>query len=236
MLAAVRADVASRLNEVRQLLDLIRQLEVAPPAEDPPEARILRGLFFVHLYAALEFTVTQGVQRLLVEADRLRVPAAHLEPRFHAVVLDPLFSSLRNIGEEKRWQARVKVIDAQAAPSAYDISSDLFGLFLQNVKVDRLETLFNCLNVPDPIVPDPSYRLYVDELVDFRNGVAHGRFSALGVGRRMRSAELLARLTAMNAVCGHILDCLDRQHATRGYIRADQRSVYQQDCLNSESV
>jgi len=226
MLTAVRAEVAIRLREVFQLLDHIRTLEATPPNLDPAEARILRGLFFVHLYAALEYAVNQGVQRFLQAVHALNIAPMHLEPCFHCVALDPSFMRLRNVGEDKRWSSRLHVIGLQSTNTPQAINSDVFGLYLQNVWVEKLETLFDCLNIDQPITPDPTYRLYVDELVEHRNGVAHGRMSALGIGSVKRSPELLARYTAISATCTHILDCLEQQHLSRGVILAANRAAY----------
>ena len=226
MFAPLRTEVAARLVEVRQLLDVVRQLESTPPIPDPPEARILRALFFVHLYAALEFTVSQGVQRLLQGVEKLKASSNHFEARFHSVVLDPNFNSLRNVGEEKRWSTRVKFFDQQLSSDVLPINPDIFYLYLQNVWVEKLETLFASLSIDQPVVPDPSYRLYVDELVDRRNGIAHGRFSAVGIGGAFRSAELNTRLSAISATCTHILDCFEQHHAGRAFLLANHRAAY----------
>lgn len=226
MLTTVRAKVSGRLAEVFQLVEHIRHLESIPPVPDPPEAKILRGLFYVHLYAALEYSVSQGVQRFLLAVAELGVLPMHLHARFFSVALDPGFRSIRDLGEAKGWGARVKLIDLQPSSVCQPINSDVFGLFLQNVWVERLDVLFSCLNIDQPVVPDPAFRLYIDELVDRRNGVAHGRFSALGVGSARRSPELLTRFNAISATCIHLLDCFEQHHLDRGLILAAHRSDY----------
>jgi len=226
MLTAVRAEVSVRLAEVFQLIEHIRHIESAPPAPDPPEAKILRGLFHVHLYAALEYAVNQGVQRFLEAVAALGAPPRHLQARFFSVALDPGFSSIRNVGEDKRWSARVNLLDLQSSPDPQNIHSDVFGLYLQNVKAEKLEVLFRCLDINQPVVPEPSYRLYVDELAERRNGVAHGRVSALGVGSARRSPELLIRYNAISATCIHVLNCFEQQHEERGVILAGHRPAY----------
>lgn len=226
MLATLRAEAAGRLAEVRQLLDVIRQLEATPPTPDPPEVRILRALFFVHLYAAFEFTVSQGVQRLLQEVAKLNISPSHFDSKFHAVALDANFSSFRNVGEDKRWSTRISFLDQQVSSNALSINADIFYLYLQNVWIEKLEVLFGCLCIHQPVVPDPSYRLYVDELVERRNGIAHGRFSALGIGGSIRSPELQIRLAAIGATCTHILDCFEQQERDRLYILPSHRTVY----------
>ena len=64
MFAATLSEVRARLAEVRQFLDAIKELESDPPAPDSSEVRVMRGLFFVHLYAGLEYAVNAGVEKI----------------------------------------------------------------------------------------------------------------------------------------------------------------------------
>ena len=86
--------------------------------------------------------------------------------------------------------------------------------------------MFDTLALDGPIVPDPSFRPYVDELVEFRNGVAHGRYSALGLGSARRADELLVRHDAISATCSHILDSLEQHYLARGIVAASFRELY----------
>ena len=226
MLTAVKAEAASRLSEVFQLIEVIKRLETTPPVPDPNEVKVLRGLFWVHLYAALEYAVSNGVQRLLQAIDTMNAPPAHFKPAFYSVALDPNFSALRNVGEDKRWVKRIELLNAQFSDSSSKINADIFGLYLQNVWVEKIEILFSCLGINQPIVPDPSYKAYIDELVSQRNGVAHGRMSALAVGSSRRSNELFIRYNAISATCTHFFDCLDQHYIDRGVILPLHRATY----------
>lgn len=226
MLSGVRSEVSVRLAEVFQFLEHIRKIEEPPPAPDATEAKILRGLFYVHIYSALEYTINHGVRTFLQASAAFNAPPQHLQARFLSVALDPSFSSLRDVSEERRWKARLDLLDLQSSGSPQAMSNDVFGLYLQNIWAKRLETVFACLDIDDPIVPDPRYRGYIDEVVDRRNAVAHGRESAADVGSARRSAELRDRFNAISATCSHILDCLDGQHTALGVIQPAHRSVY----------
>lgn len=226
MFTAAKNETTVRLGEVFQLFELIRQLEQPPPQPDRSETRILRGLFWVHLYAALEYTINAGTQRFLQETGRLEIPPEHFKPCFFSVALEPNFSSLRNVGEDKRWTKRLEIIEAQRAATAQKVNADIFGLYLQNIWAEKIETLFSCFGITDPIAPDPSYRPYIDELVNYRNGIAHGRLSALGVGSARRSDELLKRYQAISATCSHFYDTLEQHYNSRGMILQDKRSAY----------
>lgn len=226
MFTQLRGDVTARFAEVRQLLEVIRKLESVPPTPDPPEAKILRALFFVHLYAGVEFAVSQGVRRLLTEIEKLKVASSHFESPFYSVALDSNFSSLRNVGEDKKWAARSDFLQQQFSSSTGKIRDEVFDLYLQNVWIEKLETIFQCFNIRLPVVPDPSFRLFVDELVDRRNGIAHGRFSALGIGGALRSPELQLRLSAISETCTYVLDCFEKHHLDRAFILTAHRGSY----------
>lgn len=226
MLTAVKAETTSRLSEVFHLIDVIKRLEATPPLPDPNEVKVLRGLFWVHLYAALEYAVSNGVQRFLQSVESLNVRPAHFNSGFFSVALEPNFAALRNVGEDKRWIKRLELLNGQASSTPTKINPDIFGLYLQNVWVEKMEVLFLCLEINQPIVPDASYKTYIDELVNQRNGVAHGRMSALAVGSARRSSELLIRYSAISAVCVHFFDCLDQHHISRGVIQPLHRVNY----------
>lgn len=226
MLEAHRLEVTKRLSEVRVLVEHIRALEEAPPASDSAEVRILRGLFYVHLYAALEFTVSRGVQRFLQSVSDMEIPPAHLEAGFLSVVLDPAFSAMRNVGEDKKWSGRLKLWKLQSSKDPHPVNGEPFGLYLQNVWIEKLDVLFECLGMSVQVTPDPAFRTYVDELVERRNGVAHGRFSAHGIGSARRSPELLIRFNAISDTCFHITDSLEQHFASRGVVRPRFRRAY----------
>jgi len=226
MLTAVRAETTARLTEVFQLIELIRQLEVTPPQPDPAEAKILRGLFWVHLYAALEYAVNSSTQRFLQAVGTLNVPLEHFNPCFFSVALEPNFSALRNVGEDKRWTKRMELLGAQSSTSPNKINADIFGLYLQNIWAEKIEALFACFGITQAIVPDPSYKHYIDELVMHRNGIAHGRTSALGVGSARRSPDLLLRYEAIRATCQYLFDCFEQHHTSRGVIQPNRRVAY----------
>jgi hypothetical protein len=142
------------------------------------------------------------------------------------VALEPNFSALRNVGEDKRWTKRMELLGAQSSTIPNKINADIFGLYLQNIWAEKIEALFACFGITQAIVPDSSYKPYIDELVMHRNGIAHGRTSALGVGSARRSPDLLLRYEAISATCIYLFDCLEQHHVSRGVIQPTRRTAY----------
>ena len=95
MFGLVRNRSNSRMTEVRQTLDIIKHLEspIGVGMSDSTQVQILRGLYFVHLYAAFEFSVNTCVQKALQEISSSKIPFSNLEKRIFVLALDANFSS-----------------------------------------------------------------------------------------------------------------------------------------------
>lgn len=227
MFDAHRDEVAKRFSEVRVLLDHVRALEAPPPSVDPPEVRVLRGLFYVHLYAAVEYTLTGCVERSLSGIQQLSVKTSHFEPCFHAVALDADLKSLSDAGEKGKWKKRLDLWRKSSDENdCAAVDTAIFGPYLQNVSSQRIDTISNCLNISTPMFVHSSHRTYFDELVERRNGVAHGRFSALGLGSARRSPDLMLRFNAISESCLHMIDVFEETLQSRTTIRENFRSLY----------
>lgn len=99
-----------RLAEVQRLLAHIKRLETLAVTEHDSvsgdAATILRGLFFVHLYGALEYAVSLSVQVLLQEITKLAISYSHFEHLIFAVALDAEFRSVVDAGWESKLHRR----------------------------------------------------------------------------------------------------------------------------------
>ncbi len=104
-----------RLAEVQRLLAHIKRLEdLAATGHDTVSgdmAAILRGMFFVHLYGALEYAVSLSVQVLLQEITKLAISYSHFEHLIFAIALDAEFKSI------VRCRLGLKTAKAQAPSS-----------------------------------------------------------------------------------------------------------------------
>lgn len=63
-LTIVRNSSRTRFNEVFQNLNFIESIE--PEGESPIHVKIQRGLYYVHLYSALEKVINETVERVLI--------------------------------------------------------------------------------------------------------------------------------------------------------------------------
>lgn len=226
-LEAQRNEVLSRLIEARLTLDLIIQLEAAPPAQDNPTVLSLRGLFFVHLYACLEFAVNHATQRVLTLISAYEVEYRHFSPRFHVVSMAGGFMAIRDAGRGKKWSKRIEFVDQIFSEDKCVVSAAVFSDELQNVWVKTISELFDCLGIDAPPLPDMAYAGYIDAIVDKRNAVAHGRKSASEVAAGSRSPVLKRNWEIVSETIEHIFNTLTDYLDSYQFIAAPARATYE---------
>lgn len=197
-----------------------------PLQADTAEVLVLRGLFYVHLYATLEYSVNQAVERLLHAITDLKIKTAHFEPIFLSVALDPEFSSFSDSGKNNRWSKRISFLKKQSSADEAALNLGIFSIYLQNIWKENLLQIFECLFINAPIVPDPALGLYIDEIVNKRNAVAHGRESPARVGVGTRSSDLHIRLDAVSRIITHLIHCFEKHLTELNFVREDQRAQY----------
>jgi MAE_28990/MAE_18760-like HEPN len=220
----IHRDVDVRLSEVQRVLTLVKKLEdIALNEKDPASAEhaaILRGLFFVHLYGALEYSITLSVQVLLQEMTKVAVPFCRFEHLLHAVALDDDFRSLADPGLKLRWPRRRELLTKQTSTEPCSLNDTVFHDQLQNIWYETLSSVFQYLCIPQSAVPEERMRGYLDEIAENRNAIAHGRQSAQGVGRRVTSSELEDRLDAVKKIVDHVLATFDQYLDARQFVDA----------------
>jgi hypothetical protein len=226
----IHSSVDPRLAEVQKVLALIKKLEsMAATERDPASAEsaaILRGLFFVHLYGVLEHAISLSVQVLLQEMTKAGIPYRRFEHHLHAVVLDDHFRSLADPGLKPRWPKRRELLTKQISSEPCSLNDAVFQDQLQNIWFKTLQTIFEYLCIQRDAVPEERMRGYIDEIVENRNAVAHGRQSAQGVGRRITSSDLEERLDAVVRVVNHVLSCFEDYLQNREFIDLQHRAGY----------
>ena len=227
MLQLDKSESNKRLIEVRRIFGVIKQLEAPDPTTgDSIEAKILRGLFYVHLYGALEYSVNLGIQGIFAKISSSGVRYAELDHHFYALALDQNFSSLKDSSKGKKWLKRIEFLDRQKSEDKCLLNDTVFGLELQNISSAVLKNVFLCLSLPLPTLLDSRLGTYVNELVEKRNAVAHGRESPAQVGSNMRSPDLKTRLDAITEVIDGLFICFEQYLSNYQYVSAAYRSKY----------
>lgn len=221
----------TRLLEARELLNRIKldnqQFEVrrAPDALSPA----LRGLMFVSLYGAIEYTVTHGTQSFIGFLCGLKISTVHLEHALHTIALNSQLTSARDAGENRKWETRRAIFSEMASKSICDIPDTVFGSFLHNVYPKTISEIFLCLGIKAEVTAVDSDIGYLQEITEKRNAVAHGRETASDIGQGVTIQDLETRLNAAYSICSHFLDTIEEHGTHLRFIRSQHRAHYRQN-------
>lgn len=227
--AVDRTDIEARFREVRSLLSYIKAAESdeTPPA-DSEEVKILRGLYFVHLYGAFEKSTNESFQAYLRGLSSLRLSRKHTAVKFWPTAFDSHFKSVQTTFSEKQWKKRRAFIEAIEEDAACEINDGAFADQLQNVWIETITDILGYLGLAPPDWQEGDAR-YLDEIVNKRNQVAHGRTSPLSVGSSGRSSDLQIRFEAVYRIMDALIRRLEDGHQSLPYVRDEFRPQYSFD-------
>jgi hypothetical protein len=224
-LSIERARVSDRMKDVRTLLSFIKTQESdAVPPVDSDTVKILRGLFFVHLYGAFEKSVNEAVEQYLQEISTLKLKVSDFACGFLPIALEPRFASLQSTA---KWQSRIDFSNALESEEACVINNAVLASQLQNTWSHTLTAVASYIGVPGVYKPNGRDSHYLDEVVEKRNQVAHGRNPPVLVGSTGRSADLELRFEALNRLLEGFFHMLESHFNDLKFLRQNVRAEYQ---------
>jgi len=144
--------------------------------------------------------------------------ARSCHPAFLSVALDAELKSIANSGVKKQWEKRRALFRRIKSNEPLRLNDNVLPTDGSHFRATHLQCLWDTLCINEPIVPRPPLRSRIDELVDNRNAVAHGRESAATVGRRYSLPELEKRFDDIHEVCLHVLQVLDSYLNQRHFV------------------
>ena len=228
MFEAISSSAAARLSEVQRLLAHVRSLEETAKTNKDivSTATTLKGLFYVNLYGAFEYSVTQSVQVLLQEINKFQLRYLEFEHLVFSVALDPSFNSIADVGPNKKWVKRSELLRRQMSFDVCELNDTVFHSSLQNIWYETLQIVFECLGISTAPVPDNRMRHHIDEVVENRNAVAHGRSSPHEIGRLKTADELQDSMNAIVGSVNYIVASFERHLLSFDFISQNYRQNY----------
>lgn len=211
MLGTVNAESTSRLREVASFLRLIGRLSKSTTGvlKSARELTSAKGLFFVHLYAAYEFTVLEGLREVYRQINSASIEFKDCHPMLLAAALDKELTSFVKTGSVYAWKARRAVFEKVGSNNRVQIDENAIPTAGRNIAVHQLQSIWDTLKIQDPMFPNAILIGRVSELVQNRVDVAHGNLTASEVGRRYTLEELRKRHRDIEHLCTHIVTAFD---------------------------
>lgn len=219
-----RTGANERFQQVRALLSFIKLQESneVPPV-DSDEVKVLRGLFFVHLYGAFEKSVNEAVERYIQKIDDLKVAYVDFSSIFLPTALDSVFTSIQMGG---KWEKRVDFFKILESNDKCGIRNTIFSDQLTNTWFKNLDRIALCVGAARPFLRNVADSHYLDEVVEKRNQVAHGRNTPLHVGSSGRSVDLDVRFMAVRRVFDDYCEMLEVNYNSLEFIKPPNRERY----------
>ena len=218
MFATVSAGIADRRLSNQRTVTLIKSLE---ETSQIALASACKGLAFVQLYATYEYSVRSAVQATLVALRAAGVEIRTLRRDLLALVLDSHWDSVSNSGRKRVWDSRgalIASIDSGELTST--LRDDLFPTDGSHYRIQQLQTIWQIFSVSAPVVPERRLIGRVDELVENRNAISHGRITPEKVGRRYSWQEIASRVEDTDAIAGHVVSSLESHVQSGGLFAA----------------
>jgi hypothetical protein len=192
-----RSNSRERFNEVYMNLSYIESIE--PKDEQPPHVKIFRGLYYVHLYSALEKVVNETIEQTITIIKNKEIKNKYYKTTFNVISLNAKMQGFKACGYKDYFLKSSEIFEAIAADDVFEISNTIFTNNLQNVWFKTIQETIRSFGAK-PLEVDPRVSFTVDEVVDRRNAVAHGRETPISVGERFRCNVLRTKTQEIQLV------------------------------------
>lgn len=133
------------------------------------------------------------------------------------IPLISFFESNYSLKKLNRWNQRLR---PYPAIFIMHIEESLFPKDGRNIQKKQLESLANSFGNAHPIFLRPESQGYLEEIVRFRNFIAHGDKLPQKVGRNYTIQDLKIRLTAIDELCTYLIDTYESYIVNHEYLKS----------------
>lgn len=222
----VKERTSELFNEVHIYLTCISRMEpddLSLPI--PLEVNIMKGLFYVHLYAAFEKSINDVIQVALSLISSHQVKVNHFSPPLLSIVMANDIQSLRDVSSSKVFTKSANLFITVTSDDIVSLNETIFTGHLKNIWMKTIDEVILSLGM-SPLEFEMIERAVVDEVVDRRNAVAHGGDSASNVGERFRSDVLRRKMETISAIMNQIIVSIETHCTSKNFIKSDAKHHY----------
>lgn len=227
-LTTVRQEAADRFQEAQSFLSAIKDLEKAR-RQHANEINVRKGLFLVLLYGAFEYSLTRTLTEVTVLINGCRVEYGHISELLYGLALDSQLASLTapGAGRDSKWQRRAELFRIQTCAEPVVLLESAFAPELQNAWAKTIYKMFDVFGVRQPALYDPRVRQYIDDVVEKRNAVAHGRESAARIGQAYTTGDLQNLNDQLSKQTQYIFSVFESHISAKDFVKVAHQSLYQ---------
>lgn len=220
----VKSIAREQFNDALIWLGSVSRQEPPLGSPIPLELKIMRGLFFVQLYGTVERVVQDTMLNLMLEIKALSPRGIDIDKKFYVVSMANKWKSLKDKGYRDVFTQMKDFFLEEESPEVCALDENIFALYLQNIKAKTVEEIFLSVGI-DFTLPMLD-KLLINEIVDNRNKIAHGRESAAHVGSGYTTDALRNKLTQTQAFLFQFIDTIEAFFDKREFIKVSERVKY----------
>lgn len=224
-LVTTRQEIAIRFAEVQSFLTSIKNIyQNAQP--ESQELNTRKGLFLVLLYSVLEYSVSRAFIQYASTVNAARLPYHHVNDCLYALILDPQLTSCASVKKDNRWQKRIDLFKKQISNDIVEFSEGAFISQLENIWAKTIIKTFSVLGIEEPPLHNIQVSQYIDEVVERRNSVAHGRESAAVVGQAYTMGRLQKLNDEISLQVQYMIVIIEQNLDQKHFAKLQYRSLY----------
>lgn len=214
------------LNSTKRLLEAKRLMKLCSndkfDEEQATTDSVLKGVVYVLLYGALEFTITHCVSRTIEILNDKTLNLYQVLPSLWGLIYDSACKRIETAGTNKKWENRYKLFKELTKDKVIEqIESTLFPSSNGNIKEQQLDRVWKTFGIKAPMF-EPEHMSVKQTLLDLANGrmaVAHGRECASQIGSLKSSSDLEELYDSISRYCSYLIECFTQYINQEEYLQ-----------------
>lgn len=201
---SIRSEFSSRHRELEKFVQLLNLLDNSRDMNTPK--RTLKGLFFVHAYAIIEYVVYATVNKTIQIINSRLVNLSDIKCVMLSLALNSKISSIIDVGRNKIWDKNIELFKEFDIDPLVNIDDSLMPTDGRNITTSQLHSIWNVFSIELPIVPRPELNSRVNEITENRRSISHGRNKPEEIGRRYTDSEIKRIKEDVNEISDYIVN------------------------------
>jgi len=218
MFDSVYSEYGDRIRQASVILASIEALSAGGTSEADELTKAQKGLLFILLYAAIEYSITASVSTFLSLLQTEARKPKEYKKYYLCTLLNAEFNAVLGSGKKKLWSKKAALLDGVFSEDPVSIDNAVFPTDAINIGRDQIVEIWKMFHLPEPIFPDGFNHWFLTEVKEHRNAIAHGREKASTIGGRFTLDQLQTRYRAVDYLCTHIIGTFENTFASKEYL------------------
>jgi hypothetical protein len=184
------------------------------------EATTCKGLMFIQLYGVYEYSVKSTVQTVLSFIRRDTLSPREIHHRALTLAMNGTFDSASRVGPLKTWQKRLELVaDLESSQPLHSLVDTAFPSDGSHFRPRQIQTIWDIFGLTVPPLPESKFIGRINELVENRNAIAHGRRTADDVGSAYSFEDMRKRVDEVEVISIYLLTEMEKHYYSGGIRR-----------------